>query len=170
MPKSFPIRWSEGNPWWSTSRRLRRPWCRLGFRRPTGLRRCGGEPHFRRRTAHGPWFRCPRRDAGDQSLLVIAEDGLGATSQQRIYTPAPNGVGDAVFGPHHVSPDIRLPIEVNILNDRPNFINCARPPLRRTRRIQPRTPLRSTIRTVLNGFKSTSGVHAHWRPNVGLHA
>ena len=58
---------------------------------------------------------------GDQSLLVIAEDGLGATSQQRIYTPAPNGVGDAVFGPHHVSPDVRLPIEVNILNDRPNF-------------------------------------------------
>lgn len=58
---------------------------------------------------------------GDQSLLVIAEDGLGATSQQRIYTPAPNGVGDAVFGPHHVRQDVRLPVEVNILNDRPNF-------------------------------------------------
>ena len=67
-----------------------------------------------------------RYDAGDQSLLlVIAEDGLGATSQQRIYTPAPNGVGDAVFGPHHVSPDIRLPIEVNILNDRLQLHNCA---------------------------------------------
>ena len=61
---------------------------------------------------------------GDQSLLVIAEDGLGAISQQRVFTPAPNGVGDAVFGPHYVSQDVRLPVEVNILNDRPKFITA----------------------------------------------
>ena len=73
----------------------------------------------------GPWAAMVQMPSGmtpgDQSLLVIAEDGLGATSQQRIYTPAPNGVGDAVFGPHHVRQDVRLPVEVNILNDRPNF-------------------------------------------------
>jgi hypothetical protein len=60
---------------------------------------------------------------GYQSLLVVAEDEQGAISQQRTYTPAPNGVGDAVFGPHHVDQAVRLPVEVFILNDRPTIVS-----------------------------------------------
>ncbi len=61
----------------------------------------------------------PGMTPGHQSLLVVAEDEQGAVSQQRVYTPAPNGVGDAVFGPHHVDQSVTMPIEVHILNDRP---------------------------------------------------
>ena len=59
---------------------------------------------------------------GHQSLLVVAEDEQGAVSQQRVYTPAPSGVGDAVFGPHHVDQTVSLPVEVHILNDRPTLV------------------------------------------------
>ena len=55
---------------------------------------------------------------GHQSLLVIATDALGATVQQRVYTPA-DGIGSAEFGPHHVVSTEELPVEVHILNDRP---------------------------------------------------
>ena len=61
----------------------------------------------------------PGMTPGHQSLLVVAEDEQGAVSQQRVYTPAPNGVGDAVFGPHHIDQSVTMPIEVHILNDRP---------------------------------------------------
>ena len=62
---------------------------------------------------------------GHQSLLVVAEDEQGAVSQQRVYTPPPNGVGDAVFGPHHVDQAVSLPVEVHILNDRPTIVSSA---------------------------------------------
>ena len=55
---------------------------------------------------------------GHQSLLVIATDALGATVQQRVYTPA-DGVGSAEFGPHQVESTEVPPVEVHILNDRP---------------------------------------------------
>jgi hypothetical protein len=55
---------------------------------------------------------------GYQSLLVIATDELGATVQQRVYTPA-DGVGSPTFGPHHVASTGEFPVEVHILNDRP---------------------------------------------------
>jgi hypothetical protein len=58
---------------------------------------------------------------GSQSLLVIATDGLGATVQQRVYTPA-DGVGSPEFGPHHVVSTSELPVEVLILNDRPVLV------------------------------------------------
>lgn len=59
---------------------------------------------------------------GYQSLLVVAEDKQGAVAQERVYTPAPAGVGDPVFGPHHVDRSVSMPIEVQILNDRPSII------------------------------------------------
>ena len=55
---------------------------------------------------------------GYQSLLVIATDGLGATVQQRVYTPA-DGIGSPEFGPHHIASTGDVPVEVHILNDRP---------------------------------------------------
>jgi hypothetical protein len=58
---------------------------------------------------------------GSQSLLVIATDGLGATVQQRVYTPA-DGVGSPEFGPHHVVSTSELQVEVLILNDRPVLV------------------------------------------------
>ena len=67
----------------------------------------------------------PGMTPGHQSLLVVAEDEQGAVVQQRVYTPAPNGVGDAVFGPHHVDQSVTMPIEVHILNDRPVLVTSA---------------------------------------------
>ena len=61
---------------------------------------------------------------GHQSLLVVAQDEQGAVSQQRVYTPAPNGVGDAAFGPHHVDQSVSIAIEVHILNDRPTLLTA----------------------------------------------
>ena len=58
---------------------------------------------------------------GEQSLLVIAEDGLGASTQQRYFTPT-SVVGDAYFGPHHVNSDNAADITVRILNDRPTIV------------------------------------------------
>ena len=58
---------------------------------------------------------------GYQSLLVVATDGLGATVQQRIYTPA-DAIGSPEFGPHHVVSSEDSPVEVHILNDRPNLV------------------------------------------------
>ena len=58
---------------------------------------------------------------GEQSLLVVAEDGLGASTQQRYFTPT-SVVGDAYFGPHHVNSDNAADITVRILNDRPTII------------------------------------------------
>ena len=57
---------------------------------------------------------------GHRSLLVVATDELGATVQQRVYTPS-NGVGSAAFGPHHVDSQGELSVEVHILNDRPQL-------------------------------------------------
>ncbi len=57
---------------------------------------------------------------GYQSLLVLATDGLGASVQQRIYTPA-DAIGSPEFGPHHVVSSEDVPVEVHILNDRPNL-------------------------------------------------
>ncbi len=59
---------------------------------------------------------------GVQSLLVVVEDKQGAVAQARFYTPAPAGVGDPVFGPHYVDRSVSMPIEVQILNDRPSII------------------------------------------------
>ena len=87
------------------------------------LRGYGGEVVNLTSEGGTPWAAMiempPGMTPGHQSLLVIAEDEQGAVSQQRVYTPAPNGVGDAVFGPHHVDQSVTMPIEVNILNDRP---------------------------------------------------
>lgn len=58
---------------------------------------------------------------GEQSLLVVAEDELGASTQQRYFTPT-SAVGDAYFGPHHVNSDNTADITVRILNDRPTII------------------------------------------------
>ena len=58
---------------------------------------------------------------GEQSLLVVAEDELGASTQQRYFTPT-SGVGDSYFGPHHVNSDNAADITVRILNDRPTII------------------------------------------------
>ena len=58
---------------------------------------------------------------GEQSLLVIAEDELGALTQQRYFTPT-SVVGDAYFGPHHVNSDNAADITVRILNDRPTIV------------------------------------------------
>ena len=43
----------------------------------------------------------PGMTPGHQSLLVVAEDEQGRLAAAR-YTGL-NGVGDAVFGPHHVT-------------------------------------------------------------------
>ncbi len=58
---------------------------------------------------------------GEQSLLVVAEDGLGASTQQRYFTPT-SVVGDSYFGPHHVNSAAAVDITVRILNDRPTII------------------------------------------------
>ena len=58
---------------------------------------------------------------GEQSLLVVAEDALGASTQQRYFTPT-SVVGDAYFGPHHVNSNAAVDITVRILNDRPTLI------------------------------------------------
>ena len=87
------------------------------------LREYGGEViNLTNDSAGGPWAAMVEMPIGmtpgHQSLLVIATDALGATVQQRVYTPA-DGVGSAEFGPHHVVSTEELPVEVHILNDRP---------------------------------------------------
>lgn len=55
---------------------------------------------------------------GYRSMLVVATDELGATSQQRFFTPVED-VGSSVFGPHYVATDVELAVEIHVLNDRP---------------------------------------------------
>ena len=91
------------------------------------LRAYGGElVNLSREGERSPWAAMIEMPSGMtpgyQSLLVVAEDERGAVMQQRVYTPAPNGPGDAVFGPHHVSQAAEQPIEVHILNDRPDIL------------------------------------------------
>ena len=87
------------------------------------LREYGGEViNMTNEGAGSPWAAMvempPGMTPGYQSLLVIATDGLGATVQQRVYTPA-DGVGSPEFGPHHIASTGEVPVEVYILNDRP---------------------------------------------------
>lgn len=59
---------------------------------------------------------------GHRSMLIVATDGLGATTQQRFFTPV-DEVGSPVFGPHHVASGAEMPIEIHILNDRPVLVS-----------------------------------------------
>ncbi|MGB2167922.1 MAG: hypothetical protein ACPH76_01640 [Poseidonia sp.] len=59
---------------------------------------------------------------GHRSMLIVATDGLGATTQQRFFTPV-DEVGSPVYGPHHVASEAELPIEIHILNDRPVLVS-----------------------------------------------
>ena len=59
---------------------------------------------------------------GHRSMLIVATDGLGATAQQRFFTPV-DEVGSPVYGPHHVASEAELPIEIHILNDRPVLVS-----------------------------------------------
>ena len=61
-------------------------------------------------------------DPGYRSILVVATDELGASTQQRFFTPV-NDVGSPVFGPHHVAAEVELPVEIHILNDRPVLVS-----------------------------------------------
>jgi hypothetical protein len=58
---------------------------------------------------------------GHRSMLIVATDDLGATTQQRFSTPV-DEVGSPVFGPHHVASGAEMPIEIHILNDRPVLV------------------------------------------------
>ena len=59
---------------------------------------------------------------GHRSMLIVATDGLGATTQQRFFSPV-DEVGSPVFGPHHVASGAEMPIEIHILNDRPVLVS-----------------------------------------------
>ena len=59
---------------------------------------------------------------GHRSMLIVATDGLGATTQQRFFSPV-DEVGSPVYGPHHVASEAELPIEIHILNDRPVLVS-----------------------------------------------
>ncbi len=56
---------------------------------------------------------------GEQSLLLLTNDTLGATGQHRVWTPVDGSVGHPVFGPHYIQSASSVPIIVTIQNDRP---------------------------------------------------
>ena len=58
---------------------------------------------------------------GEQSLLLIATDSLGATEQYRAYAPSIDQIGHDVFGIHHVNTGPQVDIAIFILNDRPTL-------------------------------------------------
>ena len=57
---------------------------------------------------------------GHRSLLVVATDALGASAQQRIFTPS-DEVGSPTFGPHHIPSESEVAVEIHVLNDRPQM-------------------------------------------------
>ena len=59
---------------------------------------------------------------GLQSLLLVAEDGLGATESFRTFTPVDGTIGDSLRGPHFVKVLGTEDIEITVLNDRPVFV------------------------------------------------
>jgi len=59
---------------------------------------------------------------GQQSLLIRTNDTLGATGQHRAWTPIEGSIGHPTFGPHYIQSTNVVPIQVNILNDRPTII------------------------------------------------
>jgi hypothetical protein len=59
---------------------------------------------------------------GQQSLLIRTNDTLGATGQHRAWTPIEGSIGHPTFGPHYIQSANVVPIQVNILNDRPTII------------------------------------------------
>ena len=59
---------------------------------------------------------------GEQSLLLVVTDAMGASGQHLVYMPAEGANGHSVFGPHHVNSGQSTPITVNILNDRPHLL------------------------------------------------
>ena len=59
---------------------------------------------------------------GLQSLLLVVEDGLGATESFRSFTPIDGTIGDSFRGPHFVQVLDTEDIEITVLNDRPVFV------------------------------------------------
>ncbi len=59
---------------------------------------------------------------GIQSLLLVAEDGMGSTESFRFFTPVDGAIGDSLRGPHFVKSLRSESIEITVLNDRPVFL------------------------------------------------
>ena len=56
---------------------------------------------------------------GQQSLLFITTDNLGAKALYRTFSPATQGIGNDIRGPHFIVSASQYPIQLLILNDRP---------------------------------------------------
>ena len=58
---------------------------------------------------------------GEQSLMLVATDALGASQAYRTFAAPVGAVGDEVRGPHHIVAGEPTPVVVRILNDRPTI-------------------------------------------------